>query len=106
MNGGKKKIIDYEDQINHFCPGCGIAAKLKGSMDFEEIDTYSKSNEDIAIRSQKLKGRNIFKLDSLDQAKDLGNAVTSYSIYLRKNYKYRLKKLAWKANKIIRHLFD
>ena len=102
----QKKMIDYENQINYFCPGCGIAAKLKGSMDFEEIDTYSKSNEDLAKRSQELKGRNIFQIESLDQAKDLGNAVTSYSIYLKKNYKYRIKKLAWKASKIVRHLFD
>ena len=100
----KREIFDYKKQIDHFCPGCGVSAKLRGSMDKDEIDTYSKSNEDIAIKSQEKKGRDILRVNSLEDSRKLDNAVTDYSQYLRRDYKYRIRKLVWKAKKIFNHL--
>lgn len=43
----KQSIQAYKDQIRHFCPGCGAAAKLKGRPDADEIDDYSQTNADL-----------------------------------------------------------
>jgi hypothetical protein len=46
---------DFGEQISHFCPGCGVAAKLKGRQDDEETDDYTRSNGGIANRDPKRK---------------------------------------------------
>jgi len=71
----KKPIQDFGDQIKHFCTGCGVPARLRGSMDNEQIDTYTKSNSDLALKSEQNKGRKIKLLDS-DEA--LSHKVTEY----------------------------
>jgi hypothetical protein len=48
----KQPIEAFSDQIKKFCPGCGVAAKLKGTKDSEECDTYTKSNADIALKKK------------------------------------------------------
>ena len=101
-----KDILDYKNQIEHFCPGCGVAAKLQGSLDKEEIDTYSLTNENLAIKSREKNGRHIIKINSLEEAKKLNNKVTNYSQYLRRDYKYRFRKLLWKTKKIFTHLVN
>lgn len=40
----QKPLNTFTEQITHFCPNCGVAAKLKGHMDHEEIDTFTISN--------------------------------------------------------------
>lgn len=47
----KQLIASFCGQIDAFCPGCGVAAKVKGHMDHEETDTYSASNADIAQKA-------------------------------------------------------
>lgn len=71
----KKPIREFGDQIKHFCTGCGAPARLRGSMDNEQVDTYTKSNADIALKSEQNKGRKIKLLDS-DEALD--HKVTEY----------------------------
>lgn len=71
----KKPITAFSDQIKHFCTGCGVPARLKGSMDYEETDTYTKSNADLAEKSQRLKSRKIKLLESED---GLHHRVTEY----------------------------
>jgi organic radical activating enzyme len=46
----QQKIEAFSDQIKHFCPGCGVPAKMKGCADKEEKDTYTRSNADIAVK--------------------------------------------------------
>lgn len=71
----KRPITTFSDQIKHFCTGCGVPARLKGSMDYEETDTYTKSNADLAEKSQRLKNRKIKLLESED---GLHHRVTEY----------------------------
>jgi len=70
----KKPIKDFSGQIKHFCTGCGVPARLRGSMDNEETDTYTKSNADLAVKSQ-TKGR---KIKLLETEKALEHKVTEY----------------------------
>jgi hypothetical protein len=77
-NGWWKSRMDiFSKQIAKFCPGCGAPARMKGHMDFEEIDGYSSSNADIAIKSKKQKNRNIV-LVGKDDADQLGHRLTKY----------------------------
>ena len=75
-------------------------------MDKDEVDTYSKTNSDLAIKSRNHKGRNIFEIKSLEDVSKLNNKVTDYSKYLRRDYAYRIRKVLWKAKKVFRHLVD
>jgi organic radical activating enzyme len=95
-----KNIISYKKQISHFCPGCGAAAKLSATKDIDEIDTYSVSNADLALKSEKLNGRKIFKVNNLSEIDILNNPVTSYSDKTKKNFKYKIKRFIWKIKKI------
>jgi len=70
----KRPIKDFSGQIKHFCTGCGVPARLRGSMDNEETDTYTKSNADLAMKSQ-VKGR---KIQLLETEKALEHKVTEY----------------------------
>jgi organic radical activating enzyme len=48
----QRHITAYADQIKHFCPGCGVAAKMHGQKDSEEVDTFTRSNRDLAEDSR------------------------------------------------------
>ena len=74
----RRNIAEFEPQVRHFCPGCGVPAKLKGNMDYEEMDTYSKSNADIALKSLRNK-RKIVELKRGDFVAFLNRRVTDYS---------------------------
>ena len=51
----KQRIEAFGDQVKHFCPGCGVPAKQKGNQDSDEIDTYTQSNADIALKDPERK---------------------------------------------------
>jgi glycosyltransferase involved in cell wall biosynthesis len=78
----KKNISEFRGQVEKFCPGCGVPAKIKGSLDFEEVDSYTLSNADIAEMSQK-KGRTIKKIEEKKDIEFLEYKVTDYSELLR-----------------------
>jgi len=78
----RRNVSEFDDQVKHFCPGCGVPAKLKGHMDFEDTDTYTSSNADLALKSLK-KNRKIIALTK-DQATSISHKkVTDYSERLR-----------------------
>lgn len=58
-NWWKRPIEEYVSQIQKFCPGCGAAAKFKGSLDNEETDMYTISNLDLVKNSEKRKRKTI-----------------------------------------------
>jgi len=80
----RKPMNEFAQQIKHFCPGCGVPAKLKGHRDRDEIDTYSISNADIAEKTV-AKKRKIIKINSIAEVGHI-DVVTDYSPLL-KDYK-------------------
>jgi organic radical activating enzyme len=73
-----KHITDFSDQIKLFCPGCGVPAKQKGHKDHEEIDTYTDTNADLAVKSLANKNRKIMHLDAA-QKEEVNKRVTLYN---------------------------
>ena len=73
-------IKQYSDQVKHFCPGCGVPARLKGHLDIEQVDTYTKSNAAIAKQSLK-KRRRIIEIESLADAEKLKNSFVNYNVH-------------------------
>lgn len=57
----------FQDQVRHFCPGCGVPAKQKGAQDSEEIDTYTITNADIALKDPKRKTRHLLQNEAEDK---------------------------------------
>jgi hypothetical protein len=74
----RRNISEFDDQVARFCPGCGVPARLKGHMDFEETDTYTASNVDIA-RQTKNKRRKVIELESNAPRATINHKVTEYS---------------------------
>lgn len=105
-NWWNNDINFYNKQINHFCPGCGVAAKLSATLDLKELDTYTISNKDLADLSVKISGRSVRKINSLDEISRLSNDVTQYSDKTKKNLKHKIRNLIWKFKKISNSLFN
>ena len=73
----QKSIADFREQVEHFCPSCGVPARLQGSLDSDAVDTYSTSNEAIVLNSTKKK-RKVIKIAAIPSSTPSGAAVTSY----------------------------
>ena len=95
----------FNKQIKHFCPGCGVAARLSATQDSEEIDTFTISNKDLADLSIKISGRSVRQISTVDEISKLNNQVTQYSDKTKKNIKHKMRNLIWKFRKISSHLF-
>ena len=78
QGGGGDTSPSSRTKVQHFCPGCGVPAKLKGPQDDEEIDQYTASNADIAIKSLKKK-RKILEIKPGEEVAMLQRPVTDYS---------------------------
>lgn len=78
----RRDLAEFDDQVKHFCPGCGVPAKLKGHLDSENTDTYTASNADLAKKSLK-KGRKIVEFSPAEGVKTIDHKVTYYSNSLR-----------------------
>lgn len=78
----KRGIVEFSEQIQHFCPGCGVPAKFAGPLDCEEIDMFSETNRDIAQKSLK-KRRKIIEIKTLEQLNTSRHKVTDYSKFLQ-----------------------
>ncbi len=74
----KEKIDLFSTQINTACPGCGSSMRLTASFDYEETDTYSPSNETLAINSQKWKKRKIIPIN-FDLVNVTDRPITKYN---------------------------
>jgi len=75
-----RSIADYGRQVKHFCPGCGVPARLKGHLDIQQTDTYSPCNADIAKNSLRKK-RKVIEVKSLKDAERLSNSATNYNAH-------------------------
>ncbi|MFV3127977.1 hypothetical protein [Niveispirillum sp. KHB5.9] len=75
-----KPLQDFASQVKKFCPGCGVPARLKGHLDSDEIDTYSRSNAKLAEQSLR-KRRKIIEINSLEEAENLNSDFTNYNNY-------------------------
>lgn len=75
-----KPLQDFTSQVKKFCPGCGVPARLKGNLDSDEIDTYSRSNAKLAEQSLR-KRRKVIEVNSLQEAELLNNDFTNYNNY-------------------------
>jgi hypothetical protein len=75
-------IKTYAEQIVNFCPGCGVPAKIQGPLDSDETDMYTTTNETIALRGRKKRGK-VIKIHSLDDVSQLAHRVTEYSNWLQ-----------------------
>jgi organic radical activating enzyme len=73
----KQHITQFSDQIKRFCPGCGVPAKQKPAKDSDEIDTYTKTNADLALKSEQIKKRKIVHLETVQNHSD--RRVTKYN---------------------------
>ena len=75
----RRHLSEFDDQVQRFCPGCGVPAKLKGHMDHEDTDTYTASNADIALKSLK-KDRKIVEITRDQVIGEISHKkVTNYS---------------------------
>lgn len=70
----RKPIERFDSQIRHFCPGCGVAARLEGRLDSEDTDDYSVSNTALAVNT-----RGKRKVRPLTQAVPSEHPVTMYN---------------------------
>ena len=50
----KRPISDFQEQIDQWCPMCGIPLQLKGRIDSEEIDDISQSNLELLKDSSRV----------------------------------------------------
>jgi len=73
----KARMELFKSQIDQFCPGCGSPARIKGSFDHEELDTYSDSNADLALKAAQKKKRRIIRITP-ERIGELGHEVTKY----------------------------
>ena len=74
----KEEMQTWSDQVKHFCPGCGVAAKQSPHKDFEEIDVYTETNRDLAEKSTKDKKRKIIYLQP-ENSSMINRRVTQYN---------------------------
>lgn len=78
-----RDIYHFVKQICHFCPGCGIAVKFAGTMDFDETDLYTYSNADIALKGRKKKGK-IIEIKAITDQPFITHKVTDYGQNIKK----------------------
>ena len=74
-----RPITDFASQIKHFCPGCGVSARLEGHRDDQETDTYTPSNALIAEKAVKRGKRQIIEIKSIAEAIQASRHFTQYN---------------------------
>ena len=95
----RRNISEFEDQDALFCPGCGVPAKLRGHLDYEETDTYTATNEDLAFKSLK-NNRKIIKFNGDPKSNAINHRFTDYSQRLqvgaKQEFKYRVRSVLYR----------
>lgn len=82
-NWWRKPIEEYVGQIQKFCPGCGAAARFKGTLDNEETDTYTISNLDLVKKSEKRHRKSIL-ISNPNSMEHLERPITSHQESINK----------------------
>ena len=95
----QQEIGRFELQIAHFCPGCGVPARIKGFKDSDQIDGYTVSNTDLAEKSLKKKRKTV--LLTPDKISFDKNKANNYSSMSRSPF----KQLAHRVIKRLRRIF-
>lgn len=78
QNWWRHEIEQYIDQIETFCPNCGVPLRINGPYDYEKTDYYSEFYENI-VQKCRFKQRKTMKVESLDNYSKV-NHVIDYSI--------------------------
>ena len=95
----RRNVSEFEDQVALFCPGCGVPAKLRGHLDYEETDTYTTTNEDLAFKSLK-NNRKIIKFTGDPKSNIINHKFTEYSqrlqVQAKQKFKYRVRSLLYR----------
>jgi hypothetical protein len=73
-----RTMPEFSDQVKHFCPGCGVPARLKGHLDIEGVDTYTPFNGAIARNSLKRR-RVIEEIHSASDVDPLSKSLVNYN---------------------------
>ena len=97
-NWWQKDISEFSQQIAHFCPGCGVPARIKGNKDSDEIDVYTKTNADLVEKSLKKK-RKAQELDLQSVVFD-DKKVINYSSFSRSPLRRFLRRMAKHARRL------
>ena len=80
----RNPVSHFKDQVAYFCPRCGVPARIGPVLDCDETDTYSDTNEELALKSaSKKRPRKIIKITSLEDGLKTNHAVVEYSKKLR-----------------------
>jgi hypothetical protein len=93
-------IGDFSGQIRHFCPGCGIPARIPGTKDLDEVDTFTASNRDLVANAVS-NGRKVVEITSVDHLVEQWHKVTDYSETLQP--KGPVRRFSRKLKKLISH---
>jgi hypothetical protein len=51
----QRPLGDFQEQIDRWCPGCGLPLNLRGRLDYEEMDDISQSNLEALEDSPRIK---------------------------------------------------
>lgn len=57
-------ISNFSGQVRHFCPGCGVPARLEGQKDSDDTDTATESNVAITKVRKRRKTKMITEADT------------------------------------------
>lgn len=79
----RRPLSEFEAQVRHFCPGCGVPARLAPLRDDADTDSYSASNADLALKSAERKKRRIVEIRPESGPLPAEHPVTQYSNNLR-----------------------
>jgi|GEM_PF-1819745 len=71
-------ISEFSSQVKKFCPGCGVPARLKGSLDVEETDQFTETNRDLAESSVKRK-RKVIEIKPSEPLEFYESKVVDYT---------------------------
>lgn len=78
----RRLIGDFAQQVEHFCPRCGVPGRIAAFKDADETDSYSQSNADLALKSEKKKKRKIIEIKPENGVQQVAHRVTQYSTNL------------------------
>ena len=96
----RQGIEHFADQVAHFCPSCGVPARLKGYKDSDEIDVYTHSNADLVGKSKKK--RTEIELDVAKAEFDT-KKVIDYSSFSRSRFWRFVNRMTRRIGRLVKN---
>lgn len=62
----RRPLTDFQEQINRWCPRCGVPLNLRGRIDHEEVDDVSHTNLEALAESPRIKAGKYVLHERLD----------------------------------------